>query len=152
MLCVMITRSQSGSSKRTLYQNKTQENLIEFLVQTYLSYICQTTGLCYMLRSQEVNLVFPIFFSYFYFIFNLFSLFYLQNQDQGQKQRDHTVTQQVTSGDSNSHKSWDTWKDIEGFRRSNVIQHVYCMLTSCLTYGTLEQDASQLAQTMQIGI
>ena len=41
-------------------------------------------------------------------------------------------------GDSDSDKSHNAWKDIEGSRRSNIIQHVHHMLTSYLTYGTLE--------------
>jgi len=46
---------------------------------------------------QEVDLTFLIFFSYFYFIFDLFSfILFLELELEGQ---DHAVTQQVTSGD-----------------------------------------------------
>jgi len=47
------------------------------------------------------------------------------------------VTQQITSGDSDSHKSWEERKDVEDSRRNNIIQYVHCMLTSCLIYSTL---------------
>ena len=39
--------------------------------------------------------------------------------------------------DSDSDKSHDAWKDIEDSRRSNIIQYVYYILTSCLTHSTL---------------
>ena len=49
-----------------------------------------------MLRMQEVDLTFLIFFSHFYFLFNLFSfILFLEPVLEGQ---DHTITQQVTSG------------------------------------------------------
>ena len=38
---------------------------------------------------------------------------------------------------SDSHKLYDTWKDVESFRRSDVIQYVHHILTLYLTYGTL---------------
>jgi len=45
---------------------------------------------------QEVDLIFLIFFSYFYFIFDLFS--FILFLEPGLEEQDHTVTQQVTSG------------------------------------------------------
>jgi len=46
---------------------------------------------------QEVDLTFLIFLFYFYFLFDLFSfILFLEPGLEGQ---DHTVTQQVTSGD-----------------------------------------------------
>jgi len=36
-----------------------------------------------------------------------------------------------------SHKSYDAWKDVEGSRKSDVIQHIHYILTSYLTHGTL---------------
>ena len=68
-----------------------------------------------LLRSQKVDLAFFIFlfsYSHFHFLFDLFLKLRV--------------------------RSHDPWKDIEGSRRSDVIQHVNCMLTSCLTHGTLE--------------
>jgi len=48
-------------------------------------------------RIQEVDLTFLIFFSYFYFLFDLFSfILFLEPGLEGQ---DHTVTQHVTSDD-----------------------------------------------------
>ena len=56
---------------------------------------------CYEMRKlsrmQEVDLTFLIFFSYFYFLSNIFfSILFLEPGLEGQ---DHTVTQQVTSDD-----------------------------------------------------
>ena len=48
-------------------------------------------------RMQEVNLTFLIFFSYFYFLFNLF--FFILFLELGLEEQDHAITQQVTSGD-----------------------------------------------------
>jgi len=50
-------------------------------------------------KSQEVNLVFSIFFSHFYFLFNLFPIILFLELGLGLEWPDHTVTQQVTSDD-----------------------------------------------------
>jgi len=49
-----------------------------------------------MSRIQEVDLTFLIFFSYFYFIFDLF--FFILFLELGLEGQDHAVIQQVTSG------------------------------------------------------
>ena len=47
---------------------------------------------------QEMDLTFLIFFFYFYFIFDLF--FFTLFLELGLEGQDHTVTQNVTSGDT----------------------------------------------------
>ena len=72
-----------------------------------------------LLRLQEMDLVFSHFLILFYLIFDLlFIFFYLWNLGLGLVM-------------------WHKKKDVEGSRRSDIIQHIYYMLTSCLIYGSL---------------
>jgi len=86
--------------------------------------------------SQEVDLVFLIFFSHFYFLFNLFSFILFLELELGLEWQDHAVTQQVTSR-WHSHKLHDTWKDIKHSGRNNVIQYMICMLPLGNIHGHL---------------
>ena len=83
-----------------------------------INYIDLTNILnCKMLsRTQEVDLTFLIFFSYFYFIFLILFL------ELGLEEQDHAVTQQVTSGDTaTSHMMYERIKNIlEGIMLYNV--------------------------------
>ena len=72
---------------------------------------------------KVVDLIYFSFLFYFYFYLYLFSIFpFLE------------LRVRVSDNITQSH---DTWKKVEDSRRSDVIQHVYYMLTSCFIYGTL---------------
>ena len=67
-------------------------------------------------KNKESGLnIFPIFFSYFYFIFDLFfySIFRTRVRVRVTRSRCHTVGHIRW----HSHKSHDAWKDVEGSKR-----------------------------------
>ena len=70
-----------------------------------------------MSRLQKVNLTFS------YFLIFIFIFLFLE------------LRVRVSDNITQSH---DTWKNVEGSRRSDIIQYVHHMLTSYSTHGTLE--------------
>ena len=65
-------------------------------------------------KNEESGL--NIFFSHFYFLFNLFSSILFLELELGLEWQDHTITQQITSDDT-GYKSHDAGKDVEGSGR-----------------------------------
>ena len=68
-----------------------------------------------MSKTQEVDLNFSYFFSYFYFLFNLLPVMLFLELGLRLEGQDHAVTQHVTSDNMvTSHKSHRrTWKVLE---------------------------------------
>jgi len=83
-----------------------------------------------MSRPQEVDFVYFIFLSYFYFsIFRTVGL--------GSEVIGHTVTS-VTIWWCGHNIGHETWKNkVEGFRTNDIIQYGYHMLTSYSTHDHL---------------
>ena len=66
------------------------------------------------IKNEESGL--NIFFSHFYFLFNLFSSILFLELELGLEWQDHAITQQITSDDT-GYKSHDAGKDVEGSGR-----------------------------------
>ena len=75
----------------------------------------------YTVKIIESGLSFSLFSYFHFFLIYLYFLF---------------LELKVRISD-NINKSHNTWKKVEGSRRSDIIQHVHHMLTSCLTHGIL---------------
>ena len=76
-----------------------------------------------MSELQKVDLVFSSFFSYFYFLFDLFPiiLFLELGLGLGLEWQDHAVTQQVTPDDRVT-KPHDTGEEGRRFWKNDIIQ------------------------------